>query len=161
MKTQGTDYHKVDWVEVQFPQMIDGLKTGLVDAVVTAEPFNTRIKAIDAGYQIAEAEGPKGTMTLIYTATRTWTQKNPAALNSFRAAIEDAYVYARDPAHADSVKESIAKYTKLPPAAMAAIVIPDTLQAKVTGPALAFRIDVARDQAMIRGNPDPAKLVAP
>jgi NitT/TauT family transport system substrate-binding protein len=161
VKTNGVDYHKVNWVEVQFPQMIDGLKSSLVDAVVTAEPFNTRIKSIDAGYFLAEAEGPKGTATLIYTATRAWTKKNPEALKEFRAAIEDAYTFARNPANAESVKGSIAKYTKLPPAAMASIVVPNTLEAKVTGPSLAFWVDVARDQGMIKGNPDPASLVAP
>ena len=83
------------------------------------------------------------------------------ALKEFRAAIEDAYTFARNPANAASVKESIAKYTKLPPAAMATIVIPDTLQAKVTGPSLAFWVDVARDQGMIKGTPDPNSLVAP
>jgi NitT/TauT family transport system substrate-binding protein len=161
VKTSGVDYHKVSWVEVQFPQMVDGLTSGLVDAVVTAEPFNSRIKAVNAGYFLAEAEGPKDTITLIYAATRDWTKKNPEALKNFRAAIEDAYVFVRDPANAASVKESIGKYTKLPPAAMASIVIPDRLQAKVTGPSLAFWVNVARDQEMIKGNPDPASLVAP
>jgi NitT/TauT family transport system substrate-binding protein len=161
VKTSGVDYHKVNWVEVQFPQMIDGLKAGLVDAVVTAEPFNTRIKSIDAGYFLAEAEGPKGTMTLIYAATRAWTKKSPDALKEFRAAIADAYSFARNPANAESVKESIAKYTKLPPAAMASIVVPNTLEAKVTGASLAFWVDVARDQGMIKGNPNPDSLVAP
>jgi len=161
VKTSGVDYHKVNWVEVQFPQMIDGLKAGLVDAVVTAEPFNTRIKAIDAGYFLAEAEGPKGTMTLIYAATRAWTMKNPEALKAFRAAIEEAYDFARNPANAASVKESIAKYTKLPPGAMASIVVPNTLEAKVTSASLAFWVDVARDQGMIKGNPNPDNLVVP
>lgn len=161
VKTSGVDYHKVNWVEVQFPQMVDGLKTGLVDAVVTAEPFNTRIKSIDAGYFLAEAEGPKGTATLVYAATRGWTKKNPETLTEFRAALEDAYNYARNPANADSVKESIAKYTKLPPAAMASIVIPNTLEAKVTGASLAFWVNVARDQGMIKGNPNPESLVVP
>ena len=161
VKTNGVDYHKVNWVEVQFPQMIDGLKAGLVDAVVTAEPFNTRIKAIDAGYFLAEAEGPKGTMTLIYAATRAWTMKNPEALKAFRAAIEEAYDFARNPANAASVKESIAKYTKLPPGAMASIVVPNTLEAKVTSASLAFWVDVARDQGMIKGNPNPDNLVVP
>ena len=161
VKTSGVDYHKVNWVEVQFPQMIDGLKARLVDAVVTAEPFNTRIKAIDAGYFLAEAEGPKGTMTLIYAATRAWTMKNPEALKAFRAAIEEAYDFARNPANAASVKESIAKYTKLPPGAMASIVVPNTLEAKVTSASLAFWVDVARDQGMIKGNPNPDNLVVP
>ena len=161
VKTNGVDYHKVNWVEVQFPQMIDGLKTGLVDAVVTAEPFNTRIKSLNAGYFLAEAEGPRGTATLVYAATRSWTKNNPEALREFRAAIEDAYAFARNPANAASVKESIAKYTKLPPAAMESIVVPNTLEAKVTGASLAFWVNVARDQGMIKGNPNPDSLVAP
>jgi NitT/TauT family transport system substrate-binding protein len=161
VKTSGVDYHKVNWAEVQFPQMVDGLRTGLVDAVVTAEPFNTRILSTNVGYRLAPVEGPRGTLTLIYTATRAWTKAHADALKEFRAAIADAYAYANDPSHADSVRASIAKYTQLPPQAMASIVIPDTLEAHATGPALAFWVDVARDQGMIKGHPDPATLVAP
>jgi NitT/TauT family transport system substrate-binding protein len=161
VKTSGVDYHRMTWVEIQFPQMPDALKIGQIDAVVTAEPFNTRIKAIDAGYKIADAEGPRGTLTFIYAATRSWTKSNPEALKAFRAAIEDAYTYTRDHAHAGSVRESIAKYTKLPPQAMASIVIPDTLEGRATGPAISFWVDVARDQEMIKGHPDPAGLIAP
>ncbi|HEV8015608.1 MAG TPA: ABC transporter substrate-binding protein [Stellaceae bacterium] len=161
VKTSGVDYRKVNWVEVQFPQMVDGLRTGLVDAVVTAEPFNTRIASTNAGYRLAPVEGPRGTLTLVYAATRAWTKAHTDALTDFGAAIADAYAFTNDPAHAEAVRASIAKYTQLPSAAMASIVIPDTLEARATGEALAFWVDVARDQGMIKGHPDPASLVAP
>lgn len=161
VNSNGADYHKVDWIEVPFPQMNDGLKSGLADAVVAAEPFVSRIIATKAGYKIGEAEGPPGTMILVYTATRAWTQKNPGLLQSFRAALEEAVAYARDPAHADPVRASIAKFTKLPPQAMASIVIPNTLEAHASPQSLAFWIKVSREQGLIKGNPDPARLVAP
>jgi hypothetical protein len=40
-------------------------------------------------------------------------------------------------------------------------VIPNTLEAKVTGASLAFWVNVARDQGMIKGNPNPDGLVVP
>jgi hypothetical protein len=48
-------------------------------------------------------------------------------------------IYTRDHAHAESARESIAKYTKLPPYAMASIVIPDALEAALPSSAMAYR----------------------
>ena len=41
---KGVDPKSVNFVEVTFPTMSDALKSGAVDAVLTAEPFITRMK---------------------------------------------------------------------------------------------------------------------
>ena len=43
LKDNGVDYRKVTFVEAAFPQHTDLLRGGSVDAVVSADPFMSRI----------------------------------------------------------------------------------------------------------------------
>jgi NitT/TauT family transport system substrate-binding protein len=162
VKASGVDYRKVDWVELQFPQMGDALKSGLVDAAAAVNPFYRRILDSKAGYDIGNpwASAPRGTMIVLYAATRAWATKNAAAVASFRTSLDEATAYIADSSHLQSVRDSMAKWTKLPPQAVASIAIPDTdSHAKPEG--LTFWIKAAREQGLIKGNPDPASLIAP
>jgi ABC-type taurine transport system substrate-binding protein len=42
LRANGIDERKVDWIEIQFPQLVDALKSGLVDAEVSVSPFLSR-----------------------------------------------------------------------------------------------------------------------
>ncbi|HLI20377.1 MAG TPA: ABC transporter substrate-binding protein [Stellaceae bacterium] len=161
--TQGVDIHKVNWIELQFPQMGDGLKSGLADAVLAVNPFYAHILDGKLGHDIGNPwdSAPAGTMIVLYASTRVWAAKNPEAVKGFRASLEDAIAYLKDPAHLQSVRDSIAKWTKLPPAAAASIAIPDDLEPQAKPDGLTFWIKAARDQGLIKGNPDPAGLIAP
>ncbi len=163
VKASGVDYHKVDWVELQFPQMGDALKSQLVDAVAAVNPFYSRILDAKAGYDIGNpwTSAPRGTMIVLYAATRGWATKNAAAVAAFRTALDEATAYIGDPAHLQSVRDSIAKWTKLPPQAAASIAIPDDLESHAKADGLTFWIKAAREQGLIKGNPDPASLLAP
>jgi NitT/TauT family transport system substrate-binding protein len=163
VKAGGVDYHKVDWVELQFPQMGDALKSGLVDAAAAVNPFYSRILGSKAGYGIGDpwASAPRGSMIVLYAATRAWATQNQDAIAGFRAALDEATVYVADPAHLASVRDSLAKWTKLPPQAVASIAIPDDLQSHAKPDGLTFWIAAAREQGLIKGNPDPASLIAP
>jgi NitT/TauT family transport system substrate-binding protein len=159
----GVDYHKVDWVELQFPQMGDALKSGLVDAVAMVNPFYARVIDAKLGTDIGNpwSSAPKGTMIVLYAATRDWATKNAEAVKGFRAALAEGVAYVDDPSHAAAVHDSIAKWTKLPPAAAASISIPDDLAPVAKPEGLTFWIKASRDQGLIKGNPDPASLIAP
>ncbi len=163
VRSSGIDYHKVNWVELQFPQMGDALKSGLVDAVAAVNPFYSRILDSKAGYDFGDpsANVPRGSMIVVYAATRAWATKNADAVKSFRAALDEATSFIREPAHLASVRDSLAKYTKLPPQAAATIAIPDDLDAHANSEGLKFWIEAAREQGLIKGNPDPASLIAP
>jgi len=163
VQSSGADYRKVDWVELQFPQMGDALKADLVDAVASVDPFYTRIVDSKAGYPIGTYAAiiPNGTIPVVYASTRAWAVKNPEAVRNFRAALDDATAYVADKAHLASVRDSIAKYTKLPPQVAATLRLPDNLDAHATAAGLRFWIGVSREQGLIKGNPDPASLVLP
>ena len=50
LKQNGVDYKKVTFIEASFPQHADLLRGGSIDAVVTADPFMSRITESGAGY---------------------------------------------------------------------------------------------------------------
>src|SRR6185437_208269 len=113
---QGVDYHKVDWVEMQFPTMQDGLKAGLADAVSVVDPFLHRILGAKTGTLIGDFGDvmPSGTMVVVYAATRAWASAHADVVASFRASLDDAHEFIDDPANAATVKASIAAYAHLP-----------------------------------------------
>jgi NitT/TauT family transport system substrate-binding protein len=163
VKANGGDYKQVNWVEVQFPQMGDALKSGLVDAALAVNPFYARILDNKLGADIGNpwSSAPNGTMIVLYASTRAWATKNKDAVAGFRTSLNDAIAYINDASHLSAVRDSITKWTKLPPQAAASIAIPDDLQPQAKPDGLTFWIAAARDQGLIKGNPDPAGLIAP
>jgi len=163
VQTAGVDYHQVDWIELQFPQMGDALKTGLADAVALVDPFYSRIIASKVGYNFGDygAVIPKGTVPVVYASTRSWATKNAQAVAALRAALHEAEAYLRDPAHLPAARDSLAKYTKLPPQIAATLPITARLDIDPTPESLAFWVGVSREQGLIKGNPDPKTLVVP
>ena len=163
VKANGGDYKQVNWVEVQFPQMGDALKSGLVDATLAVNPFYARILENKLGTDIGNpwSSAPNGTMIVLYAATRAWATKNKEAVAGFRASLNEAIAYINDASHLPPVRDSITKWTKLPPQAAASIAIPDDLEPQAKPDGLTFWIAAAREQGLIKGNPDPASLIAP
>ena len=163
VKANGGDYKKVNWVELQFPQMGDALKSGLVDAALAVNPFYARILDSKLGTDIGSpwSSAPNGTMIVLYAAKRDWATKNKEAVAGFRASLAEAIAYIGDKSHLPAVRDSITKWTKLPPQAAASIAIPDDLEPQAKTDGLTFWIAAAREQGLIKGNPDPASLIAP
>jgi NitT/TauT family transport system substrate-binding protein len=163
VQSNGLDYHKVNWVEIGFPQMADALKSHLVDAVASVDPFYTRVIADKTGYDIGSYASviPAGTSPVNFVATRAWAEKNVDAIKALQAALDEAAVYIKDPANDKSVRASIATYTKLPPAVAAVVDVPKVFAVHITPDALAFWVQVALEQGLIKGNPDPKTLIYP
>src|SRR3954453_16538042 len=75
---KGVDPKSVNFVEVSFPTMADIIKSGGVDAVLTAEPFVTRmlnagIGSVGARYAVELARTDP---IIFYAASREWAEKN-------------------------------------------------------------------------------------
>ena len=100
VKTHGVDYHRVHWVELQFPQMGDALKTGLADAVALVDPFYSRVIASNVGYNIGDygEAVPDGTVPVVYATTRSWAMNNAEAVKGFRSALKEALEFNREDA---------------------------------------------------------------
>ena len=163
VQTNGADYHKVNWIELTFPQMGDALKTGLADAVASVDPFYSRVIDSKVGYKMGDYASviPAGTVPVIFASTRSWAMKHPTEIKALRAALKEAELYIRNPANLQSARDSLARYTKLPPQFAATLAIPDRLDVDPTPQSLAFWVGVSREQGLIKGNPDPKTLVIP
>jgi NitT/TauT family transport system substrate-binding protein len=157
---KGIDTKQVTYVEASFPQMSDMLRSGTVDAVVAVDPFYSRIIDQKTGYLVDNYTSvlPDGTIASVYCATGKWSADHADAVNAFQGALAEAAVFSKDDAHAAAVQASIARYTKLPVAVVAALPIPN-LVAEIKPGDLDFWIRVMKERGMLTGTPDAAKAV--
>lgn len=160
LKSQGVDYRKVNFVEAAFPQHGDLLRGGTVDAVVSADPFMSRITDSGIGYVASYYSTflPDGQPTIIYSATREWATKNAAAARGFQQAIQEAAAFMAKPANDAKVRAAIGKYIKLPPEVLA------KAQISPPGPVvndkqIAYWVNLMKDQEMLKSTPDAAKIL--
>lgn len=161
LKQNGVDYRKVNFVEASFPQHGDLLRGGSIDAVVTADPFMSRITDSGAGYVASYYSTflPDGNPTIIYTAKRDWAQKNAATVKAFREAVVEGAAFIQNPKNNDKVRAAIGKFIKLPPEVLAKI------QISPPGPVvnekqLNYWIGLMKDQEMLKGTLNVSQLIA-
>jgi NitT/TauT family transport system substrate-binding protein len=132
VKRQGADPGKITFVETPFPQMNEIMKSGSVDAVVAAEPFQNRIIQAGTGTMHAHFVQTAGLPIVVFAATRDWAGKNAAAVKGFRDGMAEGMTWAL--ATQDEAREMAARNLKLP------IEIVRTLQMPV------FGVEVKADQ---------------
>ncbi len=160
LKQSGVDYKKVNFVEASFPQHGDLLRGGSIDAVVTADPFMSRITDSGAGYVASYYSTflPEGQPTILYTARRDWVAANPAPAKAFREAVQEAASYMQNPKHIENVRGAIGKYIKLPPEVLAKAQISPP-GAVVTEKQLNDWVALMQDQEMLKTRIDVSKLL--
>ncbi len=161
LKQNGLDYKKVNFIEASFPQHGDLLRGGSLDAVVTADPFMTRITDSGAGYVASYYSTflAEGNPTIIHTAKREWVAKNPAAAKAFRDAVIEGAAFMFQTRNNDKVRAAIAKYTKLPIEVVAKIQISPP-GPTVTEKQLSYWVGLMKDQEMLKTSPNVATLIA-
>ena len=161
LKQAGVDYKKVNFIEASFPQHGDLLRGGSIDAVVTADPFMSRIIDTSAGYVVSYYTTflPDGQPQIIHVTRRDWAEKNPAAVKAFREAIVEAAAFMRVPANNGAVREAIAKYIKLPPEVLAKAQISPP-GAIVTEKQLQYWVGLMKEQEMLKTELKLSTLIA-
>lgn len=161
LKQNGVDYKKVNFIEVSFPQHGDLLRGGSIDAVVTADPFKTRIIDSSAGYVASYYSTflPEGNPTIVYAGKREWVAKNPAATKAFRDAVIEGAAFVQQPKNIDKVRAAISKYTKLPADVVAKIQIspPGPL---ISEKQLNYWVGLMKDQEMLKTESKVATLIS-
>ncbi|MGJ3702513.1 ABC transporter substrate-binding protein [Variovorax sp. AFSI2.2] len=161
LKDSGVDYRKVNFVEASFPQHADLLRGGSVDAVVSADPFMSRITESGAGYVASYYSTflPENNQTIVHAAKREWVTKNPAAARAFRESLVEAAAFMQQPKNDAKVRAAIGKYIKLPPEVLAKIQISPP-GAMVNEKQLGYWVGLMKDQDMLKTPIDVAKLIA-
>jgi NitT/TauT family transport system substrate-binding protein len=155
---KGADERKVNFVEVPFAQGADILRAGNVDAVLSTDPYFSRILQTGGGTLVTRylMEMPKGVSALYYASNGKWARAHPATVAKFRAAIRDAHAYvAREPA---KTRDAIVRNIKLPPEVAAAVKIP-RLRLDVPESDVRFWVDVLARQGITRTRPAAAPLI--
>jgi NitT/TauT family transport system substrate-binding protein len=160
LKQNGVDYKKVNFVEASFPQHGDLLRGGSIDAVVTADPFMSRIIDSGAGYVASYYSTflDQGNPTIIYTAKREWAQKNAAAVKAISEAVQEAASFISQPKNDAAVRAAIGKYIKLPPEILARIQISPPGPV-VTEKQLNYWVGLMKDQGMLQTEPKVSTLI--
>jgi NitT/TauT family transport system substrate-binding protein len=155
----GVDLKKVTFVEAAFPQHLDILKGGTLDAIVTGEPTVTRIVSTGTGKIVSHFnDNLKGDMpVIIYSATRDWATKNPDAVKAFREAIAEATEFVNKPENAEATRVVVGKFIQLPPPVLAALKF-GQWRAEVPASGLQDWIDTMNAQQMLQTKLDPAKI---
>lgn len=160
LKQSGVDHRKVSFVEAAFPQHSDLLRGGSVDAVVTADPFMSRITEAGTGYVASFYSTflPEGQPTIVYAARRDWAQKNAAAARAFQAAVQQAAAFMQQPKNNEAVRAAIGKYIKLPSEVLAKMQISPPGPV-VTDRQLAYWVGLMKEQEMLKTEPPVGTLI--
>ena len=122
----GVDRTKVRFVEIPFPQMMDPLLNGQVDAVGVSEPFRTviqdtgKVDVLAASYVVAQ---PNGDITQ-YIALTEWVKKNPDLAQRFAKAILKGAAFANTEANQAEVRQINMEFTRLNPALKDSVQLP-------------------------------------
>ncbi|HEY7675084.1 MAG TPA: ABC transporter substrate-binding protein [Burkholderiales bacterium] len=144
---------QVTLVEVVFPQQRDMLKSGTVDAVITIEPFRSRMISDGTGFKIADYVGEVNPdlVAVLWMARRDWADANPKAARAFKQAYAEAIEWcAKNP---DESKKILAKYI-----GFASAVLPDYgVELKLSD--LEFFEKMERELGKLRQPVDVSKLV--
>jgi len=155
---KGVDPKSVNFVEVTFPTMSDIIKSGGVDAVLTAEPFVTRMTnaglgSVGARYAVDLARTEP---IIFYAAAREWAEKNPDTIRKFRAAIAEGAMIVNNDREKTSV--SISKFTKQPIELVKATP-PNKSEPVLKAEQLGWWIDIMSSQKMLQSKLDLNKLI--
>lgn len=155
---KGVDPKSVNFVEVSFPTMNDILKSGAVDAVLTSEPFVTRMTNAGTGqaaFRYVE-ELKRSDPVILYASSRDWAEKNPELVRKFREAVaEGAKIVNAD---REKASQSIAKFTKQP-IDIVRLNPPSYSEPAIKAQDFVWWVDVMKQQKLMQNNPDLAKLV--
>jgi NitT/TauT family transport system substrate-binding protein len=157
LKANGVDPDSVKYVELGFPQAGDALKSGQIDAYPSQAPFTARILQSGAGKAVSNWLGstPNGTPTVIFATTRKWATAHRPQIEAMREAMREAVEFMKT--HPNEMNEAIGKYTGLPAAVVASLPAP-VLNVDLAPAQIQFWIDIAKEQKLIKGNPDAKNI---
>jgi len=157
----GGDAAKVSIVEFSLPQTADVLRSRQVDGVATLDPFLSRAVDTGAGVSIGNYTDiiPAGTAAGVLTTTTDWAKANPQAIEGMQRAMKEAAEFiVQNP---DAARESIGRYTTLPPQVLKGMNLPNVADLSLTPERFQFWQDIALEQELISQPVDLDVLLIP
>jgi NitT/TauT family transport system substrate-binding protein len=113
LRNNNIAHDKVTQVEMNFPPMLDMLKSGQVDAVLAVDPFRTQIVKNGVGFIAADfmADVSKDCVGLVWLANKDWAAAHPKERAAFVAALKQGIADAvSDAQTAEEVEKKYLKF---------------------------------------------------
>jgi NitT/TauT family transport system substrate-binding protein len=157
MEKAGADYKKVKYVEIPFPEAVQALNSGRVDAAWVVEPFVSQGKSEGdrALFYPFEEVAPKLTVAA-YFATTPYIEKNPDVVKRFSRAINKSLEYSES--HPEAVRKEVLEYTKIPPPAAKAMVLPHW-ESDLNRPTIETTSTLAKKYGFLKEEPNLDDLI--
>lgn len=126
VQATGGNPDAVTYLEVPFPQMVDALSAGRVDAIFAGQPFLSA--ALDTGnftllgwpYNAVQKRIPAAQ----YAASKSFIEQNPAAIDKFARAYGKAADWANANKGSEEWNRIVSGYTRLAPEKLKSIQLP-------------------------------------
>jgi len=157
----GGDAAKANIVEFSLPQTADVLRSRQVDGAATLDPFLSRAVESGAGVSIGNYTDiiPAGTAAGVLATTTQWAEANAKAIEGMQLALKEAADFiAQNP---DGARESIGRYTTLPPQVLKGVNMPNVADLSLTPEKFQFWQDIALEQGLISQPVDLNTLLIP
>ncbi|MFS8197805.1 ABC transporter substrate-binding protein [Streptomyces sp. CWNU-52B] len=151
VSADGGDPDAVKFVELPFPDAVTALGKGDIDAMVTAEPFDT----IAAGADTRVVASPYLEMaktsltTSVYFTSEEQAKKNPKLFTALKAAIDKSLAYAE--AHPRETRDQLASFMKIDPAVAQKVTLP-TFSPEIPQASVEAFVKAARTHGLLDGD---------
>lgn len=152
LSSNGANVSKVNIVEIQLPQTADILRAKQVDAVASLDPFVSRAVDTGVGALIGNYFDiiPDGTAAGIFATSAAWAKANPKAIQGMQVALDQAVAFIKT--NEKSARDSIAKYTTLPPPVVANMSITNLSTHLDPQKSFGFWNGLAKEQGLIKAD---------
>lgn len=108
LREHGVNPKKVTYVEANYPQQADILRGHTVDAIVTSQPYLSRILKAGLGTLVSHLNHIKASIPdSFYFVKRSWAKAHPKAVATFQAGLAEGVQFAHT--HPEQSYENTAK----------------------------------------------------
>lgn len=159
LQKAGVSPKDVKFVEVPFPNMLDQLKAGRVDAAAVIQPFVGSFRAAGQtalGDPFVDIADPA--LAGMWTASSDWVKKNPKQVNAYRMALDETVTWIG--ANEDEARTLIARLLKLPAEVAKSVPLPDWTSS-VAGSDLDPWIDAVSKSGAVDGEMPKSSDIVP
>lgn len=158
----GGDPEKVEFVEVPFPQMMDAVRTGRVDAAMMVEPFlsggvnDGLVDVVSWPY----SEVHKNSLVAEFVTTKAYAAEHPDIVQAFVNGHNKGVDWANANKDSDEFFGIVSGYTKVDPAKLKTSAIPVFI--KTIDPAqVEYIVSLMKKHHLIDGDIDTDALIHP
>jgi NitT/TauT family transport system substrate-binding protein len=156
----GGDPNKVQFLEVNFPQMVDALLGNQADAASTTEPFTTigvgTGKLSVLSYMFVEVQ--PGLNIAGWVASGRWVKQHPKEAVAFRRVLQRAMDLLEN--NPEEKTKAILQFTPLKPELLSRITL-DKWTTKLDPADLQKQLEVYKKQGLIDNTYDVRKIIVP